>query len=236
MATIRLSRLILADGFPGDVDDNLGVPANGWDNTTDNFKTTSADGTSDAWLKGTYPMGTKIKAYTDNSACPGWYTMMYAAFHCYTKGPTTNFDITGDFSESAFMCSKIGQGCSSQTMFDTSAAPWYVLGNCFSSFSSDLSCGSPLAIPCTSMSGDGTLASLEENGYGDSFGWFWVGGVCPCKDVTILQGLGGSLQGADITCTVDRGPFCCGTQGGGYPLLVLESTVGTQGWASICSA
>ena len=229
MANIRLCKITLPDNWPGDTDQHLGVPANGWDNTTDNFTTTSADGTL-ASEKGTYPMGTKIKAYTDNTNCPGWYTMMYLGFHCATDAAS----ICSDITDAPFMCAHVGDTDASDTMFDSSSAPYYVVGSCYSTYSSDLTQGAPVAIPCASQNvGEGTDANLL--GYGDSFGWFWVGGVCPCKDATLLQGAASSLLGADITASTERGPNWCGTLADAYPLMINESTVGVQFYASACA-
>ena len=235
MANIRLCDVQLPDNWPGEADQHLGVPANGWDNTKDNFVTTSADGT-DAKSLGTYPMGTKIKAYTDNTNCPGWYTMMYLGLHCATA-TEANASICAEFSDTGFMCSHVGMVDASHTMFsEGSVAPYYILGTCFTTNSSDLTQGGPVAIPCaTHGPGSSDQSSNYTLGYGDSFGWFWVGGVCPCKDATIMDDTQGSLRGIDLTASAERGPNWCGTLADAYPLIVNESTVGVQFYCSVCA-
>ena len=192
MATLRLSRLALIDKWPGVPNPNLSIPTDGWDNTTDNFTTTSAAQTP------SYPVGTKIMAYTDNTNCPGYYTMMMLMFHDWS----TNFDISADFSDGRFFCSHVGTGanpgCASTAQFaDTSRAPYFIVANCVSTAVTDATKGTPIAIPCATLNSDGTGVYVAT--YGDAYGWFWVGGVCPCKDATLLQGTIGSLLGADIT-------------------------------------
>lgn len=198
MANIRLSRITLIDNWPGVPEDAYGIPADGWDNTVDNFKTTSAAD------QPSYPVGTKISAYTDNTNCPGRYTMMYLMYHCWSS---TAACVSADFSDGKFFCSHVGYGSACTAQFaDTHKAPYFVVGNCYTSAAGEFTNGSPIAIPCCSMSSDGTTAAT--NGYGDFYGWFWVGGVCPCKDVTILDD-SGFLTGVDITteATMRAGPI-----------------------------
>ena len=197
MATVRLTKLIL-DGhkWPG-TPVNLGMPTDGWDNTVDNFNT--ADATNLAF-KPPVPIGQKRQLYTDNSYAPGYYTMMYLCFHAFESDAVSETNcISGDYSDGHFWCAPIKQGatCASASMWaDTTGIPYFVVTKCPTA--GDQTRGGPIAIPCcTHINSDGTTAAA--NGYGDGYGWFWVDGVCPCKDVTILQGLGGSAAGADIT-------------------------------------
>ena len=62
-----------------------------------------------------------------------------------------------------------------------------------------------LAMACATLESDGTVT--ETQGYGDAYGWFWVGGVCPAKEITILDDDTGAYQGHDVTTDgVTQGP------------------------------
>jgi hypothetical protein len=194
MATIPLSQLILDDRWPGQPSILLGRPTSGWDNTVDNFTSTATD------TQPNYPLGTKIVAYTDNTWCAGWYTMMYLSFHDYSGQ-----DITADISTGAFYCSHYDGSDAEYYMIDESACPYYIVSRCYTSANTDATRGMPIAIPCATLASDGS--AVYATGYGDAYGWFWVGGVCPCGDATRLQGAVGDLAGADITVTAtQRGP------------------------------
>jgi len=194
MATIRLSRLSLIDKWPGLANPNLSIPTNGWDNTIDNF-TTTASGQAPS-----YPVGTKIMAYTDNTNCPGYYTMMMLMYHDFSAQ-----DVSGDFSDGNIFCSHVATGCASTAeLADTSRAPYFVVAKCYTAIATDVTKGTPVAVPCATIASDGTVAYT--NGYGDAYGWFWVGGVCPCEDATLLQGTVGSLLGADMTVNATTAP------------------------------
>ena len=192
MAGIQLSSVILTDRWPGVPVQGLGIPTDGWANTRDNYKTTSAND------RPAYPLGTKIAAYSDNSWAPGWYTMMYLQYHSYESGAL--YDVSNDFSDGQFWCTH-ADGSTAQaydTIADNSTIPYYVVSKCITTVGSDVSHIGAVAVPCCSMSSDGT-ACITQGGYGDSYGWFWVGGVCPAKDITIFDedsaGLGSTCAG-----------------------------------------
>lgn len=208
MAGINLSSVILYDRWPGPVNPNLSIPADGWDNTLDCFKTTSAND------QPSYPLGTKIMAYSDNSWAPGWYTMIYLMYHSYEA--VALYECSKDFSNGLPMCGPIVAGaagtCQSQTQLatfgDNTALPYYLVSRCVSACAgrSDFSrsvVGGPYALPCWTASSDGSVAAT--NGYGDAYGWFWIGGVCPARDVTLFDGAG---AGVGSTC---RGIGACVT-------------------------
>jgi len=217
MAGVNLSSVILKDNWPGIPNPNLGIPKDGWDNTKDNFKTTSA-----ADLP-TYPLGTKIMAYTDNSWCPGWYTMMYLVYHSYESGAL--YDISQDFSDGFPGCAHADGSTAAHycTLAEVSTIPYYVVTKCITTDGGDVdytrsNCAvAAIAVPCATLSSDGT-ACFTQGGYGDSFGWFWVGGVCPCKDATIMDNRSSTMStctgiGACVTGSFDtrgKGPlyFC----------------------------
>ncbi|MDD5533075.1 MAG: hypothetical protein PHC52_09785 [Syntrophales bacterium] len=209
MATVRLSKVILNDRWPGTPSD-LPVPINGWDNTLDNFKTTASTDLP------RYPLGTKIRAYTDNTNCPGWYTMMYLQLTSYCSGAC----ISADFSDGKFLCAHAAEITTSMNPVDASIPGYYVVARCYTAVASDATIGAPLAVPCASLAPDGTTAYT--NGYGDAYGWFWVGGVCPCKDATIMDDGSGNTKGVDMTTfsTLRRGPFMVEITGG---TCMLES-------------
>lgn len=251
---IRLSRLILNDSWPGTPNPNLGIPAGGFDATAWNYNTTDA-----TLLARTppYPPGTKIQAYTDNSECPGYYTMIYLARHAFSDTDC----ISSDFSEAVIFCAPIGESCATHAGIVTSDAsmgpPWYVVAQCYSLGASHITCaslGAPLAVACTTTDADSSILDGTDPagmGHGHSYQWFWCGGVCPCADITLLRGLGDSALGADITVdSVQRGPvyacYSAGTTGGFMLTSDVTAVVDTTemqdnimqsiGWACVSSA
>lgn len=187
MAVVSIGDLQLIDQWPGHVNPNLGIPTNGWDSTTDNFVTTAADTPPPS-----YPIGTKIEAYTDNSNNPGYYTMAYLAYHCISSA--IGLIEADDMSIGKCYCfhydASDAVAYASQGA-DTSIVPYYVVAGIESHATTaavtDATKGGCLAIPCLSKSaGESTAAYVS--GFGDSFGWFWVGGVCPVSDVTLFKG------------------------------------------------
>jgi hypothetical protein len=207
-ANVRLTSLQLIDLWPGQPVVGKGIPDNGWDNTYDNFKTT--DDTARAWNPGV-PIGEKRTVYTDNSYCPGQYTMMYLAYHDFTSLGEIS---VGEVSLNTAWCSKVEQvACGSRVTFqagDATVAPYYFVTRCTTG-TSDVTSGAPVCLPCASIGADSSVelgASFDNPraaGYGHSFGWFWVGGVCPAKDVSLFDhsagGPGGTTPGigADIS-------------------------------------
>ena len=188
MAGINLSSLILTDRWPGPVNPFLGKPTDGWDSTLSCFKTTSTNN------EPKYPLGTKIMAYTDSSWNPGWYTMMYLMYHTF-EGAVDGCDCSKDWSVGGLpACYHVcwSQSKSTQVCIaETSTAPYYVVTRCITGTYADSDYtrsrgAGPIAIPCWTATSDGTGAYAA--GYGDAYGWFWVGGVCPAKDATVMDG------------------------------------------------
>ncbi len=202
---ISISELNLIDRFPGPVNPNLGIPTNGWDNTVDNFVTTAEDTPPPS-----YPIGTKIQAYTDNSCCPGYYTMAYLAYHCVSSA--VGLIEQDDFSIGKAYCSHYDGSEAVYSYEDaTLVTPYFVMVSCENDVkASDITRGGTLAIPCCSMSA-GESESAYVSGYGDSFGWFWVGGVCPVNDITTYKGEADVTTGVGMDLTADghliAGPF-----------------------------
>jgi len=193
---IPLSSVQLKDNWPGPVNPNKGKPVGGWDGTADSFKT-AVDATIPI-----QPIGEKRMAYTDNSHCPGWYTMMFLQYHS-----VENACISKDMSDSLQLCTQYdGSDCES---YDNSHSQYYTVTNEITYGNSDYSKGARVAFPCGTMDSDGTSAGPDNNSYGDQWGWFWVGGVCPCKDATILDGTVGSGYGVEFECasTYEGGPL-----------------------------
>ncbi len=188
MAQIALSYLQLIDKWPGVVNPNLGIPTGGWANSTDNFTTTSGSTTP------AYPVGTKIMAYTDNSYCPGYYTMQYLMFHGFED---QDIDVD-DFSQGEAWCGHLTDNTGAEKYQDDfSGCPWYVVTNEMTAAYTDATEAQKLCLPCFTLESDGTTAAT--NGYGDAYGWFWVGGVCPCADATLLDDDTGAGLGFDVT-------------------------------------
>lgn len=183
MANVRLSRINLYDRWPGPVNPNYGVPVDGWGVN---------DGTAPV-----YPVGEKRMKYTDNSHCPGYYTMMYGTLACISR---TNYGISHDFSDGKCW---VGHCCLTEdvsyavdptylmAMPDGTYQPMYVMHQCTTDAVTDLTNSGAAAIPCCTM-----------DGY--DYGWFWVGGVCPCKDITIMDGSDTDGIGADMTVVTLR--------------------------------
>ncbi len=207
MGTIAISQLNLIDNFPGVANPNLGIPTNGWDNTVDNFVTTAADTPPP-----NYPIGTKITAYSDNSVAPGYYTMAYLAYHCFSSA--VGVIESGDISIGVAFCSHYdGSDAVLSHAISTDgtiATTWYVMASCENDIAaSDVTKGGALAIPCATISA-GESSDAYDSGYGDSFGWFWVGGVCPVTDVTLFEGDADTeFIGLDLTTDLHvlSGPF-----------------------------
>lgn len=186
MASINLGNLILYDRFPGNPNSNLGIPRGGFDNTMDNCVTAP-----------TYPVGTKIQVYTDNSFCPGNYTMMYAGFACISA---TLGVIDGDMTTFHPWCMPWAITTSTDdTTYeipdysgDISVVPPVIMAQCYTAEDTDSlsvfawSTNQSVGMPC---------ATLE----GYEYGWFWVGGVCPAGDITFYRGVADIQVGAEFS-------------------------------------
>lgn len=194
MANLRLTRLSLIDRFPGPDNANVGIPVDGWGTN---------DGTSPA-----YPLGEKRMAYTDNSHCPGTYTMMYGTLAGISK---TNYCVSHDYSHGkcwvAHCCLTVDVSAAADPTYlmaenDGTIQPFYVMHRCTSDAVTDLSESGGAALPCATM-----------DPY--DYGWFWVGGVCPCReDLTIMEGSEILGLGADMTTddsVTPGGVFLCFT-------------------------
>jgi hypothetical protein len=191
MATIPLTNLILEDRWPGQANTAYGMPTEGWDNTRDNFKMTASTDVP------RYPLGTKIAAYSCGTAAPGWYTMIYLMYHDFSS-----IDISGDFSHGNMFVSHYDGSKAVAYNVDNSTVPYYVVGRCYTTVAADWTLGSPVAVACASVTADSSVVlgqSPYEAGYGDAYGWFWCGGVCPVADATKFQGKASSLKGADMS-------------------------------------
>jgi hypothetical protein len=187
MSTIHFGALVLNDGWPGLPNPNLTIPDDGWNNTTDNFTTTSANQATP------YPVGTKIQFYSANPENPGYYTMMYLM---YTDYSDNDIEAT-DYSLNKAFCAHFDASTAEKYASDTSAVPYYVVSKCYTVVSSDITHGVPIAVPCATLGADGT--AVQVTGYGDAYGWFWVGGVCPLDDVSLFRGALDTSKGFDIS-------------------------------------
>lgn len=239
MANLHLTRLVLLDKWPGVPNPNIGFPTKtlgcgtagkGWDNTVDNFS--SADDTARALNKGSNTAGhTKVRlgekrmAYHESTDSPGWYTMMYLCLHSFEDG----MDISKDFSDGHLFHSPnlTTNLCVSNTEWaDTSRAPYFVVARCTTGCDFTKA-GGPVAVFCSTYTySDGT--NVSANGYGDGYGWAWIGGVCPCKDITLFDDETGAGKGVEITVdgALHKGPvFLCQTGAAALLMSCDESNV-----------
>lgn len=227
MANLRLSKLVLRDSWPGIVNLNRSTPNYslnskcGWDNTFDNFST--ADDTARALNQNrTQRIGEKRSAYHESTDNPGWYTMMYLCLHSFEDG----MDVSKDFSDGHFFHGPLANdvACASNSEWaDTSVGPYFVVGRCTTG--SDVTRQCAVAIPCsTYIYSDGTIVNAQ--GYGDGYGWFWVGGVCPCKDITLFDDETGDGKGVDLTvdAVLGVGPVFLEVTGAAAWLMSCDET------------
>lgn len=245
MAKLNLSRLVLYDNWPGVPNQKIGFPTKslncgtagkGWDNTVDNFS--SADDTQRALNaapvsggKTRVRLGEKRQAYHDSTDSPGYYTMMYLCLHSFEDG----MDISKDFSDGHFFHSPSDVGCISCSEWaDTSVGPYFVVSRCTTG--ADVTRNSAVAVFCSTYTySDGT--GVNTAGYGDGYGWAWVGGVCPCKDVTLLDDETGAGKGVELTVdsVLGRGPVIMCQTGATAWLMsadmsnINDATLGAQG-------
>jgi len=231
MARLRLTKLILEDNWPGVPDQRFSTPTNGWDNTVDNFS--SADNTARAFNNSggsrRIRIGEKRQGYTDNTNCQGKFTMMYLCLHSFEKG----LDISRDFSDGNMFHAPAGPGCISNSVWsDGSTGPYFVVSR--GGFGSDVSKHCAVAVFCsTNTYSVGPDACV--NGYGDGYGWAWVEGVCPCKEIAIFDDKTGSLKGAEITVddNLDAGPVYL-RRDGSSPILSGADGAVRIGW--VCAS
>ena len=194
MTTVNLCNLYLVDSWPGPVNPNRSVPTDGWDNTVDNITTTVAGETPPV------PVGTKVMAYSDNTHAKGYYTMMYLMYHSYEAAAAAHINPT-DFSLKGAWCAHYDGSDAEKYTTGFSAVPYYVVSKCYTAVSADMTTlGLPIALPCATIEGDGTAVFVT--GYGDAYGWFWVGGVPPLDDVSYFRGAGDDTRGFDFTTDV----------------------------------
>jgi hypothetical protein len=159
MATVGFKYIVLEDRFPGAVNPNLGIPANGWDNTAP-----------------TYPIGTKIMGYEDATSNPGWYTMMYLA----RADGSFITDYTADVGADASIGSRVCAHTDATTADGNEEAPYYYVSGDLAQ--SDATSGyAACAVAC------GTMADADNTNDGAQYGWFWVGGVAPITSYPSLD-------------------------------------------------
>ncbi len=199
MAGLSLRYVNLYDNWPGEANPNLGIPGSGFDSTN--------GGSGNCVTEPAYPIGTKIMSYNESTLHPGWYTAMYLQF---CEGSDTAFDI-GDPSTGYNMC---GRYCTTQHNPDGGKYYYRVTSDVTNS---DMTKGTPVAFAFADLSGADTTTT------GSEFGWFWVGGVCPCctnpLEYTRMGGEiktdGDVLTGEEIVVTDD------GTNAGAFDVMCL---------------
>lgn len=159
MAGVALRDVVLYDKWPGPVNPNIGRPANGFGSTV--------SGSGNCVTTAVYPVGTKIMTLNDGTYNPGWSTMCYMQF---AEGSSAAYDCDTDVSNGLAVCGHYE--VTSHHPDGDNAGTWYVVTN--NTIDSDMTSSQRIAIACCDFSGADTTST------GAEFGWFWVGGVCPC--------------------------------------------------------
>ena len=216
---LALHKIILNDNWPGEVNPNLGIPTGGWDSTSVPVAVRSA-----CVCVAAYPPGTKIRAYSDGSKAYGTYTMCYLRF---VEGSDFAQDI-GDVSDSLALVARSAQDqTDAQALIDGSngdctVSQWWNVTNDFSA----------------SEATQDSLAAVATAAFSTGeYGWYWVGGVCPYKDVTMFDDSatadsGAELQGEGNIVAGSPLMFTDHTASAGYLMLIpWESTTPIVGWA-----
>ncbi|KPL25600.1 MAG: hypothetical protein AMJ75_00380 [Phycisphaerae bacterium SM1_79] len=189
MANICMRNVILYDKWPGVPDPNLGIPTDGFD----------ASGTHSCVTTAVYPPGTKIMAYNDGTYNPGWYTMCYMQF---CEGSDLAYDADSDLSTGYGLCFHYeGTNHPTDALGSPQQAWWGVTSDLTNS---DGSQGGALAVAVRDLSG-------TDDAGGNEFGWFWVGGVCPCNTTT-----------QDMTKCGNSGPLTDGNVAAGQPFYAQD--------------
>jgi hypothetical protein len=157
--------------------------------------------------------------------------MMYLCLHSFEGviADSNAFDVSKDFSDGRFFCSPMlttNQDSSTSEWADTSETPYFVVAQCTTGSDFTLG-GGPIAVFCSTYTySDGTVVNF--NGYGDGYGWAWVGGVCPCSDITLFDDGSGNTKGADLTVdsALHKGPvFLCQTGAAALLMSADESNI-----------
>jgi hypothetical protein len=198
----------------------MGRPPNGFDSTV--------GGSGNCVTTAVFDVGTKVADYNDGTVNPGWYTMCYMQFvegsdSAYDAGaPSTGYGL-------CFHCEATQHhpdGNVTQT--------WYAVTHDLTN--SDGSYGGAVALPACDLSGADTTTT------GAEYGWFWIGGVCPCVtsprvDCTRLGG--DVLTDGNI---VAGSPFYVQDDGTNAAEIALHSgdatkhMLGTIGWSLVVDA
>lgn len=194
MAGINLRNINLIDKWPGTPNPNMGIPTNGFDS--------SVAGSGNCVTTPVFDVGTKIMAYNDGTYNPGWYTMCYMQF---CEGSDNAHD-AGDPSDGYACC--FHYEATQHHPDGNNKATWYAVTNDLTN--SDGTTGGALAIAVRDLSGADTTTT------GNEYGWYWVGGVCPCvtspdTDCTQLGGevlTGGSVGQGEYIAIQDDGTNC----------------------------
>ncbi len=215
MATIGMSYLMLKDDWPGVPNPNLRKPVDGWDNTVDCCVTNP-----------TYPVGTKVWSYNDETRNPGGYTMCYMG-RCdgtFAEDGSSETGVKVDFSLGAFVCSHY-EGTTADG--NETSVPWYIVtGDCTQSDATAEALG-VVAIQCGSM-------NTEDNSQdGVRYGWFWVGGVSPGKVTGDLTWIYDASIETDGNVTKGRGVLLMddGTNGISFAdFSIGDATNAPCGW------
>jgi len=199
MAGIAARKIVLYDKWPGQPNQNLGIPTGGFASTEVHDVTNPA-----------YPVGEKISIRTDFSSVKGNSTLTYLQYFCMS-GENAVEEVSSGFP-------LFQQACNSTCVDGSSSA--YTCTNA-AGLDTGYQCGTAvgtMAIPCGTLSyrsaAEVTTAQANTGGYG----FFWTGGVCPVGDVTFfdtdelscISTDGNVAAGIPIRAVIDNSVFVIG--------------------------
>ncbi len=161
MATLSGKDLYLYDRWPGAAKFNIGAPVNGYDSTK--------EGSGNCVSTAAFDIGEKRALYNDSTKHPGYTIFQYLQF---VEGSDNAYDADADLSTGYGLCFHINDASQHSPDGQTD---WYLVTTDLTN--SDGTLGGAVAIAMADFSGNSTSAQNE-------FGWFWVGGVCPCNTLT----------------------------------------------------
>jgi len=171
MAGIAARKIVLYDKWPGQPNQNLGIPTGG-------FAATEFHDVTDAG----YPVGEKIGIRTDFSSVKGMSTLTYLQYFCMS-GENEVTDVSSGYPV-------FQQACNSTCADGTNAAYTCTNSGNFYASNTGYACGTSIgtiAIPCGSLSYRSAAEVTTDGANTGGYGWFWTGGVCPVGDVTFFD-------------------------------------------------
>jgi hypothetical protein len=206
MAGIASRKIVLYDKWPGQPNQNLGIPTGGFASTELHDVTNPG-----------YPVGEKISIRTDFSSVKGNSTLTYLQYFCMSgENPVEDLSTGWPVFQ---------QACNSTCADGTNAAYTCTNAGSFYASGTGYACGTAIgtvAIPCGTLSyralAEVTTGGANTGGYG----WFWTGGVCPVGDVTFFDT-------DELSCISTDGNVTAG-----FPIrAVVDTSVLVIGYAEV---